>query len=341
MKRPRIIIPLLILPFLSCGVKTESWWNEPQIVVLAEHEDWTVIQKSVCDALEHVVRTPQPEKEFVVKYSGPEGYDQIKHAKYLIVAASLESKGQVGDLVRGMLQDPMARRRVEQGEQLSFVHLNPWARDQRMLVLAAKDIQSLKEAIEIQNSTIYDFFNDAVNVYLLEQMFKRSEQKKTEEELMRLYGWKVRLHKDYFIAQSLPNEGVVWFRRPYPERWILMRWIENADTTGVFTEDWVVQERNRIGELYYGNDRIADHYLFSYESEFLGRRAQITTGLWENEAKVAGGPFKNYTFYDSISRRLYMIDIAVWAPEYDKVPLMRRLDITARTFRTLFDRDLN
>ncbi|NQT26533.1 DUF4837 family protein [candidate division KSB1 bacterium] len=341
MKWPQYLIPVLLMPLLSCQIKTQSWWSEPQIVVLAEHEDWAVIQKPLKDVFEHVIRTPQPEKEYVLKHSGPDGYEQYAHTRYLILAASLETKGQIGDLVRRMLQDPEVRARVENGEQFSFVQKNPWAREQWMLVLVAKDIQTLREIIEIQGAQFYEYFNDAINAYLLDEMFERSEQKKLEKELMQLYGWKIRLHRDYFLAQALPREGIVWFRRTAPERWILVRWIEDADTSGVFTQDWIVNERNRIGEQVYGNDRIVDRYLFSYESEFLGRRAQVTTGLWENEAKAAGGPFKNYSFYDSISRRLYMVDVAVYAPEYDKVPLMRRLEIIAGTFQTLFDRELD
>lgn len=341
MKWSAIILSIVIFMFLSCGMKTQSWWNEPQIVVLAEQDDWPMIERPLKDAFEHVIRTPQPEKEYVIKHSDAEGYGQYRHARYLIVAATLQSEGQIGDLVRRTLQDPDLRARVEQGKQFSFVQRDPWARDQWMLILAAKDIHALKTAIEMQGATLYDFFNDAIRTYLKEEMFERGEQKKVEKELMDLYGWNIRLHKDYFIAQAIPQDRMVWFRRIHPERWIFVRWIEDADTSGVFSQDWVVNERNRIGKVYYGNDRIADRYLFSYPSEFLGRPAQITTGLWENEEKVAGGPFKNYTFYDGISGRLYMLDIATWAPEYDKVPLMRRLDIIAHSFRTLFDQDVD
>lgn len=340
MKQIRCVLSVLLLLALSCGFKTQSWWNEPQIVVLAEHDDWGMIEKPLKDALERVVRTPQPEKEYVVTHSGPEGYEQYRHTRYLIVAASLESKGRIGDLVRGMLQDPEARRQVREGEQFSFVYRDPWARDQWMLVLTAANIRALKETIEAQSHMIYEYFDQAVNAYLLEEMYERGEQKELEKELMELYGWKIRLQRDYFIAQSEPRDGVLWFRRIQPERWILIKWIEDADTSGVFSREWVVHERNRIGDLYYGGDRVVDRYLFSYESEFLGRRAQVTTGLWENEEKIAGGPFKNYTFYDSVSGRIYMIDLAVFAPEYDKVPLLRRMKIIARTFRTLFDRDV-
>ena len=122
-----------------------------------------------------------------------------------------------------------------------------------------------------------------------------------------------------------------------PERWLFVRWIEGKDASRL-NQDWVVGERNRIGAEYYGGDRLSGSYLFSQRTEFLGRPAQLTTGLWENEEKVAGGPFRNYTFIDEPTGHLYMIDIAVYAPGRDKYPYLRRLDIIAHTFRTLFDK---
>ena len=125
-------------------------------------------------------------------------------------------------------------------------------------------------------------------------------------------------------------------RRLLPERWLFVRWIDSIDTTGLNSE-WVLAERERIGKKYYGGDSVVDDYLYSFRSDFLGRPAVITTGLWENEEKVKGGVFKNYTFYDEYTKRLYMIDLAVHAPGEDKLPYLRRLDIMAHTFRTVFD----
>ena len=107
----------------------------------------------------------------------------------------------------------------------------------------------------------------------------------------------------------------------------------------MLSPEWVIGERNRIGAEYYGGDRIASQYFFSRRSVFLGRSAQITTGLWENEDRNAGGPFKNYTFYDPLQRRTYMLDIAVYGPGREKVPFLRRMDIIAHTFQTVFDRE--
>ena len=68
--------------------------------------------------------------------------------------------------------------------------------------------------------------------------------------------------------------------------------------------------------------------------EFLGRPAVVLEGLWENDEKMAGGPFRNYTFYDKESGRIYQIDIAVYYPAGKKETFLRQLDVMARTFKT-------
>ena len=89
--------------------------------------------------------------------------------------------------------------------------------------------------------------------------------------------------------------------------------------------------------MHYERDQIAEHYLFIDETEFAGRRAIELRGLWENEVKVAGGPFKAFAFYDEDTGRAYLVDIAAFAPGQEKEVFIRQLEIMARTFQTAAD----
>lgn len=329
---------MITLGFLTgCQNKSQSWWNEPQIPILCVEEDWARIEGPLRSVFEKVIRTPQVEKQYQLIHGADEDLERYTNARYLVLAATLESKGRIADLVRSTLANPEVRIRVESGEQFYFVQRDPWARDQMLVILVAKDIQTLRTQIIDFGEQIYDLVDADVETYYLDQMFDSREQVDEEDELLKTVGWSIRLQSAYFIAQSEPAEGLVWFRRTHPERWIFVSWIDDADTTGKISQEWVVGERNRIGKTYYGEDKVAEHYLFSYRGEFLGRPAQITSGLWENDIKIAGGPFRNYTFYDAVSERLYMIDVACHAPGKDKYPYLRRLDVIAHTFKTLFD----
>lgn len=328
---------LFILLMSSCSLKPRSWWTEGVIAVMADPEEWEPLQVPIQKVYERVVRTPQIETMFSIRHISESDFQRYTSYRYLILMATLESQGKIGQIVERVVSDPEIRQGVEEGEYYVFTQRDQWAKDQLMVILVAKDLNTLREKIETNEEFLYAIFNADWNEQLEEDMFARGEQKNIEEDLMGIYGWSMRIQRDYFLVQELPEEGFIWFRRLYPERWIFVRWIDGGDTT-LLDAYWVVKERNRIGAEYYGGDRVrSDQFLFSRRSTFLGRKAQITSGLWENDGKVAGGPFINYTFHDPLSRRVYMIDVAVFAPSRDKVPYLRRLEVLAHTFHTVFD----
>ncbi|MGE5411558.1 MAG: DUF4837 family protein, partial [Clostridiales bacterium] len=67
---------------------------------------------------------------------------------------------------------------------------------------------------------------------------------------------------------------------------------------------------------------------------FHGNYALAMQGLWEMSDKSMGGPFINYTLYDEKSKRIYMIDASIYAPNYVKKGLIRQLDILLQSFQT-------
>ncbi len=329
---------ILFVLFLitSCSLKPKGWWNEGVIGVMADSTDWEPLQGPLRSAFERIVRTPQLEKTFSLKYVRRADFSRYTEFRYLVLVATLGSRGKIGEIVGGVISDPEIRKGVEEEKYYVWVQRNQWAKDQLMVILVAKDVSTLRRKIENNSDFLYAIFDTDFNQRLKSEMFRRGGKKKIEKELMATYGWTMRIQRDYFFVQEFPDEGFVWFRRMYPERWIFVRWIDGGDTT-LLNAQWVVGERNRIGAAYYGGDCVTNEYFFSHRSTFLGRTAQVTSGLWENPSKVAGGPFKNYTFYDSFSRRVYMIDLAVFAPGKDKVPYLLRQEVIARTFRTVFD----
>ncbi len=337
MKSVRVFILLILISVISsCNFKPKGWWTDGVIAVMADSTDWNWLQPELRSTFEHIVRTPHIEKTFTLKYITDKDFVRYTEFRYLVLAATLESTGRVGKIVHTVISDSSVRAEVEAGRHYVFTQTNQWAKDQMMIVLVGKDIHSLKERIEANRDFLYDIFDIDYNQRLKKLMYRKGEQKKVADRLMELYGWNLRLQPDYFIVEEDVEHGFVWLGRMYPKRSIFIRWIVGGDTT-LLNEDWVIRERNRIGSTYQSGDKVGEPYLFSQRATFLERDAQITTGLWENDDKFQGGPFKNYTFYDPLSRRIYMIDISVYEPERDKIPSLRQLNIIARTFRTIFD----
>ncbi|MEJ2627629.1 MAG: DUF4837 family protein [bacterium] len=205
-------------------------------------------------------------------------------------------------------------------------------------MLVAKDIPTLQEKIYLNREFIYNIFRTDYQEFIHFTIEGNRANHQLQEELRDKYEWSLLLQRDYFVVQEYPGQGFIWFRRVIPERWIFVRWIEGGDLA-MLRPEWIVRERNRIGAKYYGGDTVVNKYLFSKQGKFLGREAQITRGLWENNPKIKGGPFENYTFYDPLTRRVYMIDLAMYAPQKDKLPYLHRMEVIAETFRTIFDKE--
>ena len=337
MKRFSLFV-LMILVVLSgaCSIKPRGWESEGVIAVMADEGDWTALEPNLRKAFEKVIRTPQIETTYILRFVKPDEFKTYTEYRKLILLATLESKGQVGEIVNRVIAHPEIRAQVERGERFYIIQKNQWAKEQLMLILVAKDLEALKEQLLVNDENVYKVFDEALTGQLEKEMFDKKEQKELEERLMRTYNWNLRMQHDYFVAQEFPVDGFIWFRRLFPERWIFVRWIDGG-SPDLLTQEWVMGERDRIGVEYYGGDKVAEKYLFSYRGEFLGRPAQITQGLWENDDKVAGGPFKNYTSYDEYTQRIYMIDLAIFAPERDKMPYLKRHEIIAHSFQTIFD----
>ncbi|HFE53122.1 MAG TPA: DUF4837 family protein [Bacteroidetes bacterium] len=218
-----------------------------------------------------------------------------------------------------------------------FSKRDPWVKKQLLVVFTAKDLTTLKKRLRENQNLLFDLFNDFVNEQVKKRMFATLEQKDIEKHLLEKYGWMVRVQHDYFIALEKPN--FVFLRRTSPkrERWLFVLW-EHTNDPARLSKEWVLEKRKEVGEKYYGGDRILDLDLTVKETNFNGRYALQFDGIWENPTKIAGGPWRAYAFYDEPTGNLYLIDLAVFAPDDEKkMPFLRQLDVMAHTFRTKYE----
>ncbi|MBN2417497.1 DUF4837 family protein [bacterium] len=336
MKKALLFIVILAVTGAACGLLPNSWETEGVVAVMADQADWDRLHPDLSRVFERVTRTPQKETAYTLVHVSEEDFTRYTKYKYLVLVATLDSRGRVGEIVNKVVSNPEIRAQVERGDRFLITQEGQWSRDQFMLILVGKDAETLGRIMEANSGLIFDTLDDVVTDRIKKIMYKRREQKALASRLMSTYNWSLRMQHDFFIPQEFPDEGFMWFRRIFPERWIFIRWIDGGRESDL-NERWVVGERNRVGAKYYSGDYVESSYLFSYHGEFLGRPAIITTGLWGNDDKIAGGPFRNYTFYDEYTKRIYMIDLAVYAPNRDKLPYLKRLDIIAHSFKTIFD----
>ena len=285
------------LLFFSCAQKQNGWWHEGRIAVIADEGDWDVVQAPLKQIFEKEIRTPQAEKAYHLAYVTEKELDRYSHFYYILLTGTLESDGPAGKLLQGMLADSSVRAGVRSGDYYLFVKHDIYAKNQIFAILVAENTEKLNQVISEHPDEIFKVFDDPIRERMQKEMYAAGYQEEIAGKTMSAYGWALHLQKEYFLAREFPFDQFIWFRRVEPERWIFVRWIEHGDTS-LLNQNWVVEERNRIGRLYYSEDQVEPFHLGSERGEFLGRPALITRGLWGNEKKFAGGPFLNYTFYN-------------------------------------------
>lgn len=129
------------------------------------------------------------------------------------------------------------------------------------------------------------------------------------------------------------DNNIVWLRCLDPDRFLIVHWVPSKDGREL-TNEWVINKRNWIGSTYVDSMEIEEKFLTIENSEFYDRFAIHVQGLWKINKLVAGGPFQTWAFYHEEQKRIYFIDIGVFAPGEDKLPHIQQLYIMANTFST-------
>jgi hypothetical protein len=201
-----------------------------------------------------------------------------------------------------------------------------WAKNQTLVIVAARDRFALKQKLVEEQDAIFNTMEGHLNRRIGEWLYAEGEQKALELEFYEQFGW------GYVVEKKLPEEGFVWLRKRVPDRWLFVWWgaaFEGMELSG----DWFREMRDEIGRLFYEGDSVAR--ILSIEETFVAQWPAIRVrGLWANQEKAVGGPFVSTCFIDRDSERVYIVDGAVYAPGIQKAPYLRQLDLIARTFST-------
>lgn len=337
---------LVLTVGFACAGKPRGFGESTELFVVADPETWTAVEPGLRAAFERAINTPAPEYVFQIFHVPPGRFNEFATRKNLAIVGILGSEGEISQKVSNMLSSGV-REKVEDGSAFVFPKDNPWADEQLLLVLAGASTGELNQKLAENKDYLYGLLEKRLLSATKEEMFAQLEQKKLEAELLEKYGWTLRIQHDYYVNIERRDANFVMLRRSLPgrERWIFVHWIEDADPE-VMDNEWVLGNRDALtSQFYKGAEGVGDQiyrdeqYLTFRNVEFAGRNALKLEGLWENihESSGGGGPFRNYTFYDETTGRIYMIDISVFYPGGPKEPFLRQLDVMAHSFKTAAD----
>ncbi len=329
------MVGALFFSFFSCSMKRESLGSYNKILVIADSTLWVEVQDELKTALEQIAYTPQPEPIFSLLQKNPDQLRRVMRHPNILVVGTLQSKGEMKNLIDKLLSEESTRR-VESNEAFLFQKKNAWALDQILAVVVSKDVETLKKNIVEQGDKIFDVFDVFQAGHTFRTIFKQYEQKEIEKKLMQEHGWSVRVPHDYFVAVDSSELRYVWLRRFNPQRWFSVYW-EPVDDPSVLSKEWLLEKRAYFVDKFYDGDYVYQDTLITVREkvvDFNDRYAIRLDGVWQNDKHVMGGPFRTFGFYEESDGRMYLIDLAVYAPGVRKYPFMRQLDVMAHTFKT-------
>jgi hypothetical protein len=292
-------------------------------------------------------------------------FGEIKKRKNVVIIAPLSDSTNEANFLRRRLSDD-ARQAVMDGQIAVVSKPDLWRRSQRVYFITARSADDLVNALEQRGESVRRTFKRITLDRMEQEMFEKARQQNLEDSLMQGHGFAVNMQHDYQIAleETTDSTGFVWLRRVLTDTWrnFFVYYIDDASPSRISPE-WVSTTRDSLTRKYVrgnvaGFMRIDYRRpLTSQQTSFKDRYAYEMRGLWHMVAHKdslnvnptnrtflemgGGGPFLTYTFYDQASDRLYMVDGAVFAPGYDKLPFIRQMEVIAKTFRTRQDMTQN
>jgi len=329
-----IILCLLSLSFFRCADHLpESLGPARKIIVLADPEDWKVLEAPLREIFEKVLYTPQAERLFEIERGDIAHFYNYKHAirKSLMIISPINAQHETGTFLRQILS-PDVQTAIREDKSSVTWKKDVWAEDQLLMMVSGKDIESVVENLWMSSDRLYTALEESVLGSIQERVYSFGERENVTQELAQKYGWSVKVPFGYRIIEAYPDSGFVALAKDNPNRWLFVYWEDGVHPDQI-TEDWCIQKRDDITKRLFGGDRIVPGDVQVSQKEFAGQLAVVLQGVWENEKEWKGGPFKSYAFLDIDNNRFFFIDMGLYAPNKQKLPYIRQVDLISQTFQ--------
>jgi hypothetical protein len=334
------IVVLLILG--SCEPSSKlAHGPEDEIIVVADSSEFETLKIPLQDIFEKIIYTPQPEKLFNLKRISLNEIENYQTNKNVILLAPLNSSSNTSKFIKALIDSSNTMKMIFDHDFM-IPKYNLWAKNQLVMILTAPDIQQLELGLIRNKENILNSFHKISDKRLYECLYdSKFEKRNTEGMLLKYYGWIIYVPSDFTLAENKPKENFICLKNSSGKDMrnrIFVHWIDNA-SPAYLNEDSVRTIRNRLTNMYYKTPgvssfiRIGKDNCINDEVTFDGRYALLTQGLWEN-TKEMQGPFINYIFFDVNTKRIYMVDGSINAPDYYKRNLIQQMDVMLQSFKT-------
>ncbi|MCK4409661.1 MAG: DUF4837 family protein [Candidatus Eisenbacteria sp.] len=322
----RLIVCLLALAgLLSCSGPVVTAVGDSNDVVIIHDEGASELVELLVTAMESPCSWLLEEPAFSTTLTTLEESGDLKNLRHVLLVGTWDS-GSVGQMVQklfpGLTEDsPPA---------ISFTE-DVWAKGQVVGAVMGADSRAVATFLREHGDRVRGDMEVAVLARLSTSLRETAVKAGMAQAMSERFGWSLSPPSGYDFYATDGGDGFVFFRRTRPDRTIFVYW--KNGTPGFVSEQFTLSTREELAVRYLDGDAIERRRPVEVEHvDFMGLPAIRVSGWWGNRSLVGGGPFRTYCFHEPSSDRVYLVDVSLFAPGFDKTALMRNLDAVAHTF---------
>lgn len=335
-------LPIFILAVLLLLVSC-SCIDEKKIQATGKLQDIVLIGADLLDTgninalkeeIEQNIRWVIDEKIFTLKPVSAADFDLFRMRKNIVIAGIPGISKSMAPLWSGFLDGEAAERYSRNGKVAFFIE-DYWSQGQTVYFFAGINSSLLTDIIQEKGEDAFVLFEHRLENRMFGRIYIGGMNAKENKRIIRKYPWRLVLPTGYrlrFEENKEASDIIGWWRRD-PDLQIFVYSEEYAYKRQSIIE--MIELRNSLASRFYDMDFIVEESVRTENEKFGDFDAISIAGAWENRKYMVGGCFKSILFHEYASNppRLYLIDLAVFAPGEEKDPLMRRLGKIVESFR--------
>jgi hypothetical protein len=271
---------------------------------------------------------------FQVSVFDAEGGREAPRVKNIVVCGVVDPDTPQGRRIVDAIGEENAAR-VRRGE-INLVRRDDYpGSGQLTVVVTAASAGALGEYLRSHAATVTDVVESSCRERLRENL-RGDRNERLAENWARTSGFRIDVPSVYFPAAGGDASGGVELQREGPPRVLGVFWRDGAQAPSLAHADDLFGARAEYVFRRYDGDRM-DRSRTRFDETRLGDYAALRmSGYWFNDRhSPAGGFYETYFVWDQERRRLWAVDLVVYAPGREKTPLLRELRALAETFRVL------
>ena len=310
---------------LSCsGPVVTAVGSSNDLVVICD-ADATDLAELVVASLEYPQSWLHDEPAFVTTLTTPGNAGNLKNIRHVLLVGSMDG-GATGELAgsvfRGLGND---------ADPDLYITEDVWAKRQVVGAVVGANAEDVAAFLRDQGDRVRTEMESAALARLSSSLRETAVEAGMAAAMSERFGWSVSPPTGYDFYTTDAGGGFVFFRRTRPDRTVFVHWTSGSPE--FVSEQYALSKREELAVHYLDGDAIEWNRPVEAERvDFLGLPAVRVSGWWGNRSLVGGGPFRSYCFFDPASERVYLLDVSLFAPGFEKTPLMKNLDAIAHTF---------